>query len=45
MKKWVTTLALVGTAVAVGLVVRQIVQDLSTDAELWQSVTDTPALD
>ncbi len=45
MKKWITTLALVGTVVVVGLVVRQIVQDLSTDAELWKSVTDEPALD
>ena len=40
MKKWATCLVAVGSAVAVGLVVRQIVHDLSDNAELWTSVTD-----
>jgi len=43
VKKWITTLAAVGTAAAIGLVVRQIGQDLSTNAELWRSVTDDPS--
>ena len=44
MKKWITTLVVVGGLVAVGLVVRQIVEDLSDSVDLWQSVTDEPAL-
>ena len=44
MKKWITTLAVVGGLVAAGLVIRQIAQDLSENAELWKSVTDEPAL-
>ena len=40
MKKWATCLVAVGSAVVVGLVVRQIVYDLSDNAELWTSVTD-----
>ena len=40
MKKWATCLVAVGSAVAVGLVVRQIVHDLSDNAELWTAVTD-----
>ncbi len=42
MKKWVTTLVAIGGAVAVGLIVRQVVQDLSDNAQLWRSVTDDP---
>ena len=42
MKKWITTLVAVGSAVAVGLVIRQVVQDLSDNADLWTSVTDNP---
>ena len=41
MKKWVTCCVVVGSAVAVGLVVRQILVDLSDNANLWKSVTDT----
>lgn len=43
MKKWITTLAAVGTAAAMGLVVRQVMEDLSTNADLWRSVTDDPS--
>lgn len=44
MKKLAKGLILVATVSAVGLVVRQIVQDLSEDARLWKSVTDEPVL-
>ncbi|MDN6619863.1 MAG: DLW-39 family protein, partial [Corynebacterium variabile] len=40
MKKWIATLSAVGAAAAIGLVIRQIGEDLSTNAELWRSVTD-----
>lgn len=42
MKKWVGTTVLVVAVAAVGLAARQIVQDLSDNAELWKSVTDEP---
>ena len=42
MKKWITTLVAVASAVVVGLVIRQVVQDLSDNADLWTSVTDNP---
>lgn len=41
MKKWVTCCVAVGSAVAVGIVVRQVLVDLSDNADLWTSVTDT----
>ena len=40
MKKWVTCCVAVGSVVAVGIVVRQILVDLSDNADLWKSVTD-----
>ncbi len=40
MKKWVTCCVAVGSVVAVGIVVRQILVDLSDNADLWMSVTD-----
>ncbi len=40
MKKWVTCCVAVGSVVAVGVVVRQILVDLSDNADLWMSVTD-----
>jgi len=43
VKKWIATLAAVGTAAAIGLVIRQIGQDLDTNAALWRSVTDDPS--
>lgn len=44
MNKWITAFVVVAAAVAVGLVVRQVAQDLSDNAELWRSVTDDPVL-
>ena len=41
MKKWVTCCVAVGSVVAVGIVVRQILVDLSDNADLGTSVTDT----
>ena len=41
MKKWVTCCVAVGSVVAVGIVVRQVLVDLSDNADLWTSVTDT----
>lgn len=41
MKKWFTCCVAVGSVVAVGIVVRQILVDLSDNADLWTSVTDT----
>ena len=41
MKKWVTCCVAVGSVVAVGIVVRQILIDLSDNVDLWKSVTDT----
>ena len=41
MKKWVTCCVAVGSVVAVGIVVRQILVDLSDNVDLWTSVTDT----
>ena len=40
MRKWVG--ATVVAAAAVGVAVRQVMQDLSDNAELWKSVTDEP---
>ena len=40
MKKFVKTLSLVACVAAVGLVGRQICQDLSDNEELWTSLTD-----
>ena len=40
MKKWVTCCVAVGSVVAVGIAVRQILVDLSDNADLWTSVTD-----
>ena len=40
MKKWVTCCVAVGFVVAVGIVVRQVLVDLSDNADLWTSVTD-----
>ena len=40
MKKFVKTLSLVACAAVVGLVIRQVCQDLSDKEELWTSVTD-----
>lgn len=40
MKKWVGTTVLVVALAAVGVAVRQVMQDLSDNAELWKSVTD-----
>ena len=40
MKKLVTCCVAVGSVVAVGVVVRQILVDLSDNADLWMSVTD-----
>ena len=40
MKKFVKTLSLVACVAAVGLAVRQVLQDLSDNEELWTSVTD-----
>ena len=40
MKKWVTCCVAVGSVVAVGIVVRQILVDLSDNVDLWKSVTD-----
>lgn len=45
MKKWITALSAVAAAVAVGVVVRQILEDLSDNVELWKSVTDEPLED
>lgn len=42
MKKLITTLVAVSSAAALGLVVRQVAQDLSDNAGLWRSVTDDP---
>ena len=42
MKKWITALSAVTVAVAVGVVIRQIFEDLSDNVELWKSVTDEP---
>ncbi len=42
MKKWIATLAGVGAAVAVGLMIRQVCEDLSDNVALWKSVTDDP---
>ena len=41
MKKWVTCCVAVGSVVAVGIVVRQVLVDLSDNTDLWTSVTDT----
>ena len=41
MKKWVTCCVAVGSVVAVGIVVRQVLVDLSDNVDLWTSVTDT----
>ena len=41
MKKWVTCCVAVGSVVAVGIVVRQILVDLSDNVDLWKCVTDT----
>jgi len=41
MKKWVTCCVAVGSVVAVGIVVRQVLVDLSDNVDLWKSVTDT----
>jgi len=41
VKKWVTCCVAVGSVVAVGIVVRQVLVDLSDNADLWTSVTDT----
>ena len=41
MKKWVTCCVAVGSVVAVGIVVRQVLVDLSDNADLWTAVTDT----
>ncbi|MBB6333573.1 DLW-39 family protein [Schaalia hyovaginalis] len=40
MKKWIGVLSTVAAAVAIGIVIRQISQDLSDNVELWKSVTD-----
>lgn len=40
MKKWIRVLSTVAAAVAIGVVVRQVCQDLSDNAELWSSVTE-----
>jgi hypothetical protein len=40
MKKLVTCCVAVGSVVAVGIVVRQVLLDLSDNADLWMSVTD-----
>ena len=37
MKKWVTCCVAVGSVVAVGIVVRQVLVDLSDNADLWTS--------
>ena len=37
MKKWVTCCVAVGSVVAVGIAVRQILVDLSDNADLWTS--------
>ncbi|WP_276669437.1 DLW-39 family protein [Schaalia cardiffensis] len=42
MRKWITALSAVTAAVAVGVVIRQIFEDLSDNVELWKSVTDEP---
>ncbi|MCD4550106.1 MULTISPECIES: DLW-39 family protein [unclassified Schaalia] len=44
MRKWITTLTVVSGVLVAGLVIRQIMQDLSDNANLWKSVTDEPAL-
>ena len=41
MKKLVTCCVAVGSVVAIGIVVRQVLVDLSDNADLWTSVTDT----
>lgn len=41
-KKWIAALGTVGTALVAGLAVRQVVQDLSDNANLWRTVTDDP---
>ncbi|MDC4232552.1 DLW-39 family protein [Actinomyces sp. B33] len=41
MKKWIAAVVAVGSAIGIGLIVRQIVEDLSDNAELWTSVTDS----
>lgn len=41
MKKMVACCVAVGSVVAVGIVVRQVLLDLSDNADLWMSVTDT----
>lgn len=41
MKKLVTCCVAVGSVVAVGIVVRQILLDLSDNADLWMSVTES----
>ncbi len=45
MKKWIAALSAVAAAVAAGIVIRQIVEDLSDNVELWKSVTDEPLAD
>ena len=37
MKKWVTCCVAVGSVVAVGIIVRQILVDLSDNADLWKT--------
>lgn len=44
MNKWVVSALAIGTAIAVGLTVRQVARDLSDRAILWKSVTDDPGL-
>lgn len=41
MKKLVACCVTVGSVVAVGIVIRQVLLDLSDNADLWMSVTDT----
>ena len=44
MNKWVASALAIGSAVAVGLIVRQICNDLADNAKMWRSVTDEPEL-
>lgn len=40
MNKWVFSALAIGTTVVTGLIIHQVVQDLSDCAKLWKSVTD-----
>ena len=42
MRTWIATVIAIAGALIAGLAIRQVVNDLSDNADLWQSVTDAP---